>query len=157
MMLSNSDNATGKRKGWDMKKLTWLVVLVLVVSVAMAACKKKTEVVEEEVTITEKVVEGTPVDKIVGAISGPFCKRMIACTTVEGQEQFTMKEDECVAQIGASLAEAIKDKPVKVSDDDIKKCVDCLNGTTGNANAEDVCSCNGIMKDEPPAPCAFLK
>jgi hypothetical protein len=134
-----------------MKKLSLLVIGLIMCVIAVSACKKgaKETVVEEKINITEKVevpaapaTGGITPDGIATALSKPLCN----CMVQKCNAKDVMSEDECVGQINASLSEALKTKPVQVSQADLDACLTTIKE----------CNCEVIMGTEAPPACKFL-
>ena len=131
----------------EMRKMSWLLVLVLVGGLTLSACESCKKGTSGEVVVDEEVVEEvSPKDaeaasKISNTLSGALCKKMVECAPG------TMTEEECVTQTTQSLTEALKEKPINVSEDQLKTCADSIKSGT----------CEEVLGAEPPKGCEFLK
>ena len=143
-----------------MKKHSILVLLVLLVfgvAACKGACKKEADV--KEGVEAAKTEAGAPAgteggekaaapavpgqaagDDIADQIGKSLCARVVACAPN------TMTEAECVAETTKSLKEALKEKPLNISKEQLTTCVASINNGT----------CDEVMGQKAPKGCEFL-
>lgn len=126
-----------------MKKLTWLLVVIVASCVVVGACKKAPKPAEEAAVAPEKVTVaggGVVSEKIVSTLSNPLCECMVNC-------EMPMSVEECKTQIPPTLSASLESKPVTINQGQLDACLSVIKK----------CECEVIMGNEPPPGCEFLK
>lgn len=142
-----------------MKHSIWILLVLLVFGAAACkgACKGKDGAVKEGVEAAKQeagapAAEGTDKaaapaapgqatgDDIADQIGKSLCARVVACAPG------TMTESECVAETSKSLKEALKEKPLNISKEQLTGCIASINNGT----------CDEVMGQKAPKGCEFL-
>lgn len=126
-----------------MKKLIWLMVVVMAGIIAAYGCKKEAKGPEGEVVIEEEIIiKGAPAPDVISkSLSTALCKRMVECAPG------TVTEEDCTNETNSSLTEALREKPLSISKAQLETCVSSINAGT----------CEEVMGTEPPKGCEFLE
>lgn len=129
-----------------MKKLTLLAVIAMAGIIAATGCKKAEKAPEEpaEKPAAEAKGAATP-ENISGQLSTVLCKRLVECTK-DAEGNPIMPEDECVTQTQASLTQALKEKNLNITNDQLNTCLKAIKDG----------SCADITGTEAPKGCEFL-
>lgn len=132
-----------------MKKLTFVVVIAMAAIIVATGCKKAEKAPEaptaEKAAAAPSGANATP-EQISSNLSSALCKRMVECTK-DPEGNPIMKEDECVTQTQASLTQALTEKALTVTTDQLNGCTTVIAKET----------CANVMGTEPPKGCEFLK
>jgi hypothetical protein len=138
-----------------MKNSIWILLVLLVFGAAACkgACAPKETAVKEGVEAAKQAA-GAPAaegqapavagqvagDEIADQIGKTLCARVVACAPG------TMTESECVAETSKSLKEALKEKPLNISKEQLTSCISSINNGT----------CDEVMGQKAPKGCEFL-
>lgn len=127
-----------------MQKLCW--VLVAVLGVGIAACKKKDEAAATagDTKPTEAAAPQVPLtpEAIADVLSKAVCERMVAC-----DQNAAISVAECSSGMAKDLAQALPEKAKAVAKDVLDKCVASIAAAT----------CESLNSPTPPAGCEFME
>lgn len=128
-----------------MKKLTLFAVLLMAGLLIVTGCKKAEKTPEggktDEPAATKSTKGGVTPEAISGSLSTELCKRMVEIG------KGSIKEDECVTQTKTSLLEALKVKPLSITQAQLNTCLKSIK--EGSAEI--------VTGTEPPPGCEFLQ
>jgi hypothetical protein len=142
-----------------MKHSIWILLVLLVFGAAACkgACTSKDQAVKEGVETAKEEAGAPAADKEAGApaaavpgqatgddiadqIGKSLCARVVQCAPN------TMTEAECVAETSKSLKEALKEKTLNITREQLTGCVTSINNGT----------CDEVMGQKAPKGCDFL-